>query len=192
MDSMSKFKKEARKRRLCSSFAILWGQCKTKEDYVKLSLIPQSIPYVATSSYEGWGLSTDDIYNNFGHIINGKKTIKNIDGIENTKGALFLRYDNKNKKIRENIIHIMETLNSTFVVEKNQCPMIYVSNNSNIKIEANGFNTISLFVFDNCFVDVSNIASNTKILITKYSSNCTVVSNENNDNITYFNKPLNI
>src|SRR5574344_2118435 len=173
MDSMSKFKKEARKRRLCSSFAILWGQCKTKEDYVKLSLIPQSIPYVATSSYEGWGLSTDDICNNFSHIINGKK-------------------NNKNKKIRENIIHIMETLNSTFVVEKTQCPMIYVSNNSNIKIEANGFNTISLFVFDNCFVDVSNIASNTKILITKYSSNCTVVSNENNDNITYFNKPLNI
>lgn len=53
MEAMNTFKKEVVFRQLCSQFAVLWGQCKTQEDYVKLSL-PQSIPYIATSSYNGW------------------------------------------------------------------------------------------------------------------------------------------
>ena len=192
MEAMNTFKKEARVRQLCSQFAVLWGQCKTKEDYVKLSLIPQSVPYIATSSYNGWGISTDDIYENFSTVINGNKTIKDIDGIKNITGALYVKYDNKEKKIKENIVHIMETLDTTFTIQKTKCPKIYVSNNSNIKIKCNGYNTVSLALFDNSFVDISEVESNTKIRITKYSENCTVVYDEDKSNITFINKTLNI
>lgn len=192
MEVMNKFKKEARIRNLCSNFALLWGQCKTKEDYVRLSLIPQSIPYIATSSYDGWGISTEDIYANFSSVINGKRVYKNIDGIENTKGVLYVKYNNKTKRIKENIVHIMDSTNSTFIVEKTQCPMIYISNNSNVKIEANGYNTISLYLFDNCLVDITNIKPDTKVLITKYSDNGKLITNNNVSNITYFKKPIEI
>ena len=190
MEFMKDFKNQARSRRLCSQYAILWGQCKTKEDYVRLSLMPSSIPYIATSSLKGWGVSTDDIYNNFGDIINGKKTIKDIDGVKDTTAVLYVKFDGKKKQIKENIVHIMETIGTIFTIKETKCPAIHVSNNSSIKIKGEGYNTISLHLYDNSNVDITDVKTTTKIFCYKYSQQCTVTCDETKVDIKFINKEL--
>ena len=64
MPTFETFKDNAIERNLCSDYIDALRECKSdKLKLFELSLIPQSIPYIATSIYEGWGMDIEYIKN---------------------------------------------------------------------------------------------------------------------------------
>lgn len=173
MDEMFLFYKNSLLNNLCNEYSTEWNSNKlNKEGLFNLSMRQQSLPYMATSTFSGWGLSIDYIYNEFNDYINGKYIAKNCDDIKGYTYERYCKYD-KNIDIRTDITDIMNC-NSIVSIELTKCPVLYINNNSNIKIHCNGFNSLRIYIFDKSEVTLEDIPEDSNILIYKYSKDCIV------------------
>lgn len=177
-------------RNLCREYSIEFQKdLNDNEKLFCLCLRQQSIPYFATACYQKWGLDYAFLKDKFKDYLNGKYTANNCDGVSGYTYQLWC--DNKDEiDINCDIVHVMDcTCNVN--VHKTKCPTIYVSNTSSIKVNARGYNTVRIYIFDDSNVSIDNLDEYSTILVYKYSKDCNVTIGDNcKGEIKQFDKEL--
>lgn len=177
-DEMFTFYKNAIVRRLCAEWQTDWK--KILGDDKKLfsfCLMQQSIPYFATAVYEGWGLSEDYLKSHFKDYINGNYTAINCDEV---KGHFTYRMyvDYSDEIVCDcHVAHLLDCKGDVVVPQTN-CPVIYVSNKSDIRICSGGFNFCSIYLFDESKITLDDTWDNSNFTIYKYSDKCSIIKTD--------------
>lgn len=178
MDELFSFYKNALLNNLCKEYSNEWNASKDdKKRLFDLSLRQQALPYVATSTYKGWGLSIDYICNYMGEFINGKYIGVDCDGVHGYTYERYCRYD-KPFVVNTDIIDIMQC-NSVVSIQQTKCPIIYISNKSKMDIDCMGFNSVRIYLFDESVVNLTNVDEDSSVLVYKYSTDCKVNKTDN-------------
>lgn len=160
---------------LCDDYKARWKACgDDKEKLVGLSLCQQSVPYVASMCYLGRGVTKDYIKREFGNYINGY-TIYDADGVDGYSYGLYVDYDEDEYLTVDNdVAHIMWTRGKEVIVPEIKCPVIYVSNKSDVSISCGGYNTVRIYAFDESRVVLEDVDETSNVIVYAYSSNVVV------------------
>lgn len=179
MDELLEFKKKAilgkiSGQPLCEEYKAALRKCgNNKELLVRLALMQQCTPYLSHACYESMGLTKEYILNNFGELINGKRTFENVEGVDGYTYQLYVGYD-KDFEITTDVTSLMWCNGSQIVIEFTKCPTIYLSNKSNVHIVGEGFNTVNIKLFDESKITVDDIDKDSEVIVYKYSDNAAV------------------
>ena len=159
---------------LCQAYKQAWRMCgDDKEMLVKLALKQQSIPYLSHACYESMGLTKEYILNNFGELINGKRAFENVEGVDGYTYQLYVGYD-KDFEITADVTSLMWCNGSQIVIKPTKCPTIYVSNKSKVRLVCDGYNTVSVKLFDESELIVEDMDASSEVVVYKYSDKASV------------------
>ena len=59
-------------------------------------------------------------------------------------------------------------------IEATKCPVLYISNSSDVHISCDGFNSPRIYLFDDSCVTIDDSDENTDIIVYKYDSSAIV------------------
>ena len=178
-DEMLTFKKNALLGKisaepLCMQYKQAWRACgNDKELLVRLALSQQSIPYLSHACYESMGLTKEYILNNFGELINGKRTFENVEGVDGYTYQLYVGYD-KDFEITADVTSLMWCNGSQIVIKPTKCPTVYISNKSKVRLVCDGYNTVNVKLFDESELIVEDMDENSEVVVYKYSDKASV------------------
>lgn len=160
---------------LCDEYRNLWKRCgDNKGELIKLALRQQSIVYVATMCYLGKGVTKDYIKSEFGDYINGH-TIHDADGVDGYTYGLYVDYDDdKDVVVDKDVVHIMWTKHADVTIPETKCPVVYVSNKSEVSISCGGYNTLRVYAFDESKVILEDVDETSNVIVYAYSDNVAV------------------
>ena len=160
---------------LCAEYKDEWRSASgDKERLVALSLRQQSIPFFAHYCSKGKALDKDYILSTFAGYINGY-TIHDADGVSGYTYGLYVDWDGDNDiVVDKDVSHIMWTADAALFVPATKCPVIYLSNNSNVHLVCEGYNSVKLYLFDNSGLTIDDCDNDCDITIYKYGSKCFV------------------
>ena len=159
---------------LCQAYKQAWRMCgDDKEMLVKLALKQQSIPYLSHACYERMGLTKDYILNNFGELINGKRTFEDVEGASGYTYQLYVGYED-DFDVSADVTSIM-WCNSSVVIPKTKCPTLYISNYSDVHIVLDGYNSPRIYLFDESKVTIDDCDKTSEVLVYKYDSRADAV-----------------
>lgn len=179
MDELLEFKKNSilgkiSGQPLCEDYKVALRKCGSdKESLVRLSLKQQCIPYFSHACYKKIGLSKEYILANFDEYINGKRTFENVEGVVGYTYQLYVGYD-KDFEITADVTSLMWCNGSQIVIEPTKCPTIYVSNRSKVHLICEGFNSITIKLFDDSEVVIEDSDDNSDITVYRYSNKSVV------------------
>lgn len=175
MDALNNYYKNSLLGNLCGEYKNRWRVAsKDKLELLKLSLCQQSIPHVCTFAYEGKGLTEEYIKENFKEYINGY-TIQDADGVEGYTYSLYVDYSFDNDLIADkNVCSLMWCKDVNVVIPETKCPVLYISNKSEVSISGEGFNAIRVYLFDESFINLDDFDEESSILVYKYSKDARV------------------
>ena len=179
MDELLEFKKNAilgkiSGQPLCEEYKAALSKCgNDKEMLVRLALMQQCTPYLSHACYESMGLTKEYILNNFGELINGKRTFENVEGVDGYTYQLYVGYD-KDFDITADVTSLMWCKSPQITIESTKCPTIYISNSGNVRLICNGYNTVNVKLFDDSKIILDDIDEESNVTIYKYSEKATV------------------
>ena len=179
MDKLLEFKKNAilgkiSGQPLCEEYKAALRKCgNNKELLVRLALMQQCTPYFSHACYESMGLTKEYILNNFGELINGKRTFENVEGVDGYTYQLYAGYD-KDFEITADVTSLMWCNGSQIVIKPTKCPTVYISNKSKVRLVCDGYNTVNVKLFDESKLIVEDIDENSEIIVYKYSDKAAV------------------
>jgi hypothetical protein len=175
MDALNNYYKNSLLGNLCGEYKNRWRVASNdKLELLKLSLCQQSIPHVCTFAYEGKGLTKEYIKENFGAYINGY-TVCDADDVKGFKYGLYVDYDFANALFADkNVCSLMWCKDTNVVIPTSLCPVLYVSNKSDVSITGEGFNAIRVYLFDESVVNLDDFDENSSVLVYKYSKDARV------------------
>lgn len=160
---------------LCTEYKSAWRRCgDDKGMLIRLSLSQQAIPFVVTHAYLGNGITKDYIKNSFKDYINGK-VIMGCDGVEGYTYSLYADWDGSNNLvINTDVTSIMWTKDACVVVPETKCPTVYVSNESDIHLSCEGYNSVNIKLFDRSKVTIEDLDEESNVVVYKYSKDASV------------------
>lgn len=160
---------------LCVDFKNEWRNAQgDKLELVKLSLRQQSIPFVATHCYKKKGVSKKYILSEFDKYINGY-TVHDADKVEGYSYGLYVDWDyDTDLIVDKDVSHIMWSVGATLFVPETTCPIIYISNKSNVHLVMEGYNTVKIYLFDESRVTIEECDDDSEVTIYKYNEKCKV------------------
>ena len=153
----------------------MWKACNdNKERLFNLVLMQQSLPFFADYCYRGKGLSKEYIAENFGDFTNGAYTGIDVDGVKG--GYKTQLYSDFKGTIECNVdvLSIMYCNDVAVSIPQRKCPKIYISNKSVVHLSADGYNYITVLLFDESELVIEDKDENTDVLVYKYSNKCKV------------------
>ena len=140
---------------------------------VRLAMRQQSYPWVATKIREG-AITTDYILRRFGKYLNGY-VLKDCDGVAGFSYSWFVCVKNENSIFaKTNVAHFTNVRDTNVVIPTSLCPVLYVSNKSDVSITGEGFNAIRVYLFDESVVNLDDFDENSSVLVYKYSKDARV------------------
>lgn len=169
-----KYYKAALVNGLCSDWKGYWqaaGDDKLK--LITLAMSQQAIPHVATYAYNGIGITKEYIETEFNDYINEKTRILDADGVDGYTYALYIA-QNRILKPHSDVSHLMWCKDITLELKTAQCGFIYVSNNSDIRLVMDGFNSPRIYLFDSSTITIEDADETCSATIYKYSDKCKV------------------
>lgn len=160
---------------LCAEYKSEWRKIlNDKEKLVSFVLRQQSAPYFAHHCYMGKGLSKEYLLTEFKDYINGY-TIQNADGVDGYSYGLYVGYDYDNAIVMDkDVAHILYTDDATIVVPETKCPVIYVSNKTNIHLICEGYNSVKVYLFDESTLIIDDTDEDCSVTTYCYSDVCKV------------------
>ena len=169
-----KYYKAALVNGLCSDWKGYWqaaGDDKLK--LITLAMSQQAIPHVATYAYNGIGITKEYIETEFKDYINEKTKILDADGVD---GYTYALYITQNRILRPSVdvSSLMWCKDITLELKTAQCGFIYVSNNSDIRLVMDGFNSPRIYLFDESTITIEDADETCSATIYKYSDKCKV------------------
>lgn len=182
MDEFLEFRKNALQgggftTPLCADYKKKWFTCHgDKEKLMRLALMCQSAPYIATFFYHGKCVSVDYMMKEYGEFINGR-VFDNCDGVD---GFTYQMYFNATAgfKMASDVSQILFCPDINVEIPETKCPRLYISNRSSVHLTLNGFNSVTVYLFDESTVDIVASDENSKVTILKYSDKANVVTGD--------------
>lgn len=174
MDSLQMYYKNSLLDGLCKEYKGMWqGTHGDLESLAKLAMCQQSIPHVATYAYQGRGLTKDFCKETFKDYINGV-VLNDCDGVSGFTYEWHI--DNPDTiELKSDVSHLMWSEGSIVVVERTKCPVIYITNRSDVELICGGFNSVKIYLFDESKVTLTDIDVESSVIVYKYSDKCEVV-----------------
>ena len=168
------FLKDAYNNGLCKEYRDEIRNChEDKLQLVRLAMRQQSCPWVATKMYEGV-ITTDYILNTFGEYLNGY-VLKDCDNVAGYNYMWFVDWDYTNDIVASaDVLHISHTVGASVVVPETKATAIYVSNRSKVHLVCDGYNSVSIYLFDKSEVTIEDVDVESTITIYKYSKDAKV------------------
>lgn len=169
-----KYYKAALVNGLCSDWKGYWqaaGDDKLK--LITLAMSQQAIPHVATYAYNGIGITKEYIETEFKDYINEKTKILDADGVDGYTYALYIA-QNRILRPSVDVSSLMWCKDITLELKTAQCGFIYVSNNSDIRLVMDGFNSPRIYLFDESTITIEDADETCSATIYKYSDKCKV------------------
>lgn len=177
---------------LCDEYKSLWRACgNDKEKLVRLAMRQQAIPYFATYCNKGKGVTKGFIKRTFAEYINGR-TVKDCDGVDGYEYGLYVDYPDEDLDVTCDVSHIMWCVGTNVIVHETSCVTLYVSNSSNVHLVCDGFNNVTVYLFDRSKVTVEELSDDSRVTVYRYSGNAKVEKGQYclSDNIRVFDKQL--
>lgn len=169
-----KYYKAALVNGLCNEYKGYWQAASDdKLKLITLAMAQQSIPHVVTYAYNGWGLTKEYIETEFKDYINGKTQILDADGVDGYTYALYIA-QNRILKPSADVLSFMWCKDITLQINACKCPFLYISNNSDIKLVLDGFNSPKIYLFDESTITIDDADNTCSATIYKYSNKCKV------------------
>lgn len=189
---MNYFKSEAASRGLCEEYALDWSKCLgDKEKLFTLCVRQQSIPYLATSIVQGWGLSLEYLYNEFADYLNGKYVVKDCEDIQGAKASMYMGKD-MDIVLRDDVMHLCDFKGIAYVPTC-KCTNLYLSNNTEVSLFFyDGLNTLDIYVYDTSKLHIIKMPENCIIRVYKYGEESSIDNTKTNGLIKIFYKKLKI
>lgn len=169
-----KYYKSALVNGLCSDWKGYWqaaGDDKLK--LITLAMSQQAIPHVVTYAYNGIGITKEYIETEFKDYINEKTKILDADGVDGYTYALYIA-QNRILRPSVDVSSLMWCKDITLELKTAQCGFIYVSNNSDIRLVMDGFNSPRIYLFDESTITIEDADETCSATIYKYSDKCKV------------------
>lgn len=169
-----KYYKAALVNGLCSDWKGYWqaaGDDKLK--LITLAMSQQAIPHVVTYAYNGIGITKEYIETEFKDYINEKTPILDADGVDGYTYALYIA-QNRILRPSADVFSLMWNKDITLELKTAQCGFIYVSNNSDIRLVMDGFNSPRIYLFDESTITIEDADETCSATIYKYSDKCKV------------------
>lgn len=160
---------------LCDEYKTLWKNCHDdKEKLVSLCLQQQACPWFATMCYLGYGVTKDYLMEEYADYINGRRLLKDCDGVNGYTYALYCGYDDS-CELSADVAHFM-WCDTTVGIGETKCPTIYISNQSDVSLVCDGYNSIRVYLFDESKLTLEDIPEGTEVTVYAYGSRCSVVN----------------
>lgn len=173
MDEMFNFRRNANIANLCKEWDGMWAACHNdKEKLMRLVLMQQSAPYFADFCYRGYGLSKEYCLKEFSDYINGR-VFHDCDQVEGYTYGMFID-QLESVYLRLDVSQFLWCNNTNVIIPNTRCPILYVSNNSDINIVMEGFNHVKIYLFDESKVTIQDADDTCSATIYKYSDKCNV------------------
>lgn len=174
MNAIENYYKNSLLDDLCTDYRGRWQRCHDKESLLKLSLSRQAIPHVVTYAYQGRGLTKDFVLNEYSDLINGY-AVHDADGVEGYTTGLYVDYDpNEDLIVDKDTVSIMWTVGASVVVPETKATTIYVSNKSKLHLVCEGYNSVSIYLFDKSEVTIDDVDEESAITIYRYCKDAKV------------------
>ena len=158
---------------LCADYRRMWSACHDdKEKLMKLALMCQSAPYLATFFNKGKCVSKEYVKREFSDFINGR-VLRDCDGVDGFTYGMFFDAPT-GFKINIDVCQILYCNNTDVEIEKTKCPRLYVSNDSNINISLDGYNSITIYLFDDSVINIDSCDDTCNVKVYRYSKDAKV------------------
>lgn len=185
-----RFRKNALLANLCKEWDGMWAACHgEKEKLMRLVLMCQSAPYFAVFCHNGDGLTKDYCKREFGEYINGRV----FDDCDHVAGFTYQMFIDAPEYI---FLHsdVAQFLWCKTEVEVNEtkCPRLYISNGSEVRLVLNGYNSPSVYLFDDSKVIIEDADETSKAVVYRFSDEAVVERGRYclTDNIKTFRKEI--
>ena len=182
---------------LCDEYRTLWRGCgHNKGKLVRLAMRQQSIPYFLSHCYHGKGLSKEYILEEFHDFINENTNdaqIMDCDGVDGYEYALYVGFSALNKR-NADVSCFMWSLVPTYEILATRAQILYVGCDSHIHLSLGGYNSITIYLFDQSTVTIDDMDDTSNVLCYKYSNDCQLIRGTyctcNESQIKQYNKQL--
>lgn len=167
-----KFLKDAYTNGLCNEYRDEIRNChEDKLQLIRLAMRQQSIPWIATKLHDGV-LTKRYVKNAFGAYLNGF-ILDDCDEVNGYKYTWYVDYDyDYDIVVDVDVMHVSFTKDARIIVPITKCPIIYVSNKSDVHLVCEGYNSVKVYVFDESKVTIDDSDETCDILVYRYSDNC--------------------
>lgn len=167
------YHKNALLNNLCKEWDAKWNACRNdKEKLMRLVLMQQSAAHFADYCYRGKGLTKEYCIKEFGEFLNGR-VFNDCDGVEGYTYGMFIDAP-ANVKLDLDVAQFLWCDNVNIIIPKTKASKIYISNNSTATISCDGYNSLTIMLFDTSKIVLEDIDVDTNITIYKYSDKCEV------------------
>lgn len=159
---------------LCADFKSAWRRCgNDKEMLMRLALSQQSLPFLSHACYEHMGLTKQYIVNNFSEFINGRRTFDDVEGVQGYTYQMYVDFKDDFKAAAD-VTSLMWCSSPQVEIEACKCPVVYISNSSDVHIVCDGYNSLHVYLFDNSRVTIDDSDENSEVVVYKYSDDAQV------------------
>lgn len=174
MDRMQEYYKNALLQNLCTEYKGRWKAAfNNKEALFRMALAQQSLPHLMYFAYHNIGLSQEYLETEFEDYINGKYTAIDADGVAGDyKTTLYVGYKGI-LSLSDDVSCFMWTNISDLRVKPTKAVKIYVGCKSNITLTPQGYNHITLMMFDESHVRVNECDETNIVNVYSYSEDAT-------------------
>lgn len=168
------FLKDAYTSGLCDEYRSEIRKCGgDKHQLIRLAMRQQSIPYIATKMREGV-ITKQYLLNAYSGFLNGF-ILNDCDDVSGYTYAWYVDYDYDNDLLVEtDVAHISYTVGASVVVPNTKCPILYISNRSNVHLVLEGYNSVKIYLFDESKATIEDMGDESEIIVYKYSDKCVV------------------
>lgn len=158
---------------ICQDYLMAWRKCgNDKELLVRLAMKQQSVPHFSTACYQKLGLTREYILKEFGDYINGH-VLNDCDNVEGYTYELWVT-DNDVVDLKSDVMSFMYCKDLDVFAKETKCGIIYVSNKSNLSITLDGFNSLTVYLFDESKVTIYDADDTCSVTVFKYSDKAVV------------------
>lgn len=167
---MQEYYKNSLLMNLCTDYKEKWrGALGDKRALFDMALAQQSLPHLMYFANNGMGLTKEYLEDEFGEYINGAYTAINADGVDgNYTTTLYVGYKGI-LSLSNDVSCFMWANIPQIKIKPTKAIKIYVGCKSKITISPQGYNNITLMLFDESQVNIDECDDTNTILVFNYS-----------------------
>lgn len=175
MDRLFDYFRNALTNGLCNEYKGLWQKARNdKEQLARLGMMQQSFPHLATYAYKGEGLTEDYVKDAFADYINGYTAI-DVDGVEGGyKTQLWAGFDGYIYVDQADVLEFLWCEIEAMSLRTAKAAKIYVACGSTINLSCDGYNNVTIMLFDDSKVCLDDVDKDSHVTIFRYSDKATV------------------
>lgn len=170
MDKMQEYYKNSLLANLCSEYKTEWRQAMMdKRALFDMAVTQQSIPHLMTFAYNGLGLTQEYVEREFAEYINGRYTAIDVDGVKgNYQTTLYVGFKGI-LALSDDVSAFMWANIPSLTFKRCKASKIYLGCKSNITLNMDGYNSITVMLFDESRVRIGECDTTCDITVFKYS-----------------------